>query len=491
MLLRLYESQQPPAFHDDLLILKLRPTAANLASSLGAQPMGIAGAQPAFGPMGLSHGLALLSVYERSGFIKRVVPLGKRTRARGAGAPLMGVATMLSTAAASDQVPQDSTGVNILELQEGTNVDQLRMSLGADPNVEFVSRVPIRYLMGRARQVPRAPRAAGGATIAATPPAENMLWNLQKIRWYDARQTLNLADDVRVAVLDTGIDLGHPDLPGSEINYVHDYPESQASASDQDIIGHGSHVSGTIRAIIDNHIGIDGISKCKLSVYKIFGDDTAPDPIPTQAPYYYPYYVDPILYRAALAAALDDGIQVINLSIGGYGAPDPQERTLFQSLIQGGVSVVAAMGNDNTSNPSYPAAFDGVIGVGATAADDTRAQFSNSGPNIALSAPGVGIWSTLPTYPGQTGFYAVRGAAGGWIKGAPMTRETDYDAWDGTSMACPHVTASAALAIAKYGTLSPAAMKAKLQAAVDVVPDMQGQNFTNYYGSGRLNLLKL
>jgi subtilisin family serine protease len=80
--------------------------------------------------------------------------------------------------------------------------------------------------------------------------------------------------------------------------------------------------------------------------------------------------------------------------------------------------------------------------------DDSVTLFSNSGNHIVLSAPGKAIWSTLPTYPGQTGFAAVFGLDGQPRQGKPMRRETDYDAWDGTSMATPHVTGSVALLLA-------------------------------------------
>jgi subtilisin family serine protease len=382
-----------------------------------------------------------------------------------------------------------STGVSIVELQPGANLGQLQAAMGGDPHIEFVSRVPVRYLMTRRRAA--GTPAGGGATIAATPPPADTMWNLAKIRWREARdQGLDLAANVSVAVLDTGIDLSHPDLPGAQINFIHDYPDSEATTSDRDIIGHGTHVAGTIRALIGNAVGIDGITECRLSAYKIFGDEPTDQPILVPFPHF-PYYVDPILYRAALAACLDEGVQVINLSIGGPGRPDPQERELFQALIDSNVAVVAAMGNENTSRLSYPAAIPGVIAVGATTLDDTRASFSNYGPHIALSAPGVAIWSTLPTYAGQSGFYAVRGDGNTWLRGAPMSRETDYDAWQGTSMATPHVTAAAALAIAKYGAMSAAEAKEKLMAAVDKVPGMSGRDFTKEFGAGRLNLLKL
>jgi subtilisin family serine protease len=488
MLPKIHDVDQLPAYHTDLIILKVRPSAAPLATAAPEGTMTALAAAP---------GLSALAYYERAGMVRRVLTLHRPAAARPALGPSPIVTALAIAAAAPETSPGPNAGVSLVELQPGTNLQQLQTSLAADPHIAFVSRVPIRYLMAKRRSAAR-PRgrtrvqpSPTGAVPAATPPPADSLWNLQKIHWREARnQGLDPAKNIRVAVLDTGIDVGHPDLPGPEITYIHEYPDSQASTSDKDIIGHGTHVSGTIRALIDNQVGINGICECRLSVYKIFGDDPADDPVFSPFPYF-PYYVDPILYRAALAACLDAGVQVVNLSIGGAGVPDPQEQALFQALIDGGISVVAAMGNENSAQPSYPAAIPGVIAVGATAIDDSRADFSNFGPHIALSAPGVSIWSTLPTYAGQSGFYAVQGSGGGWVRGEPMRRETDYDAWQGTSMATPHVTATAALALAKYPGLSPAQMKARLQQAVDKVPGMNGQAFTKEFGSGRLNLLKL
>ena len=487
---------QLPAYHDDLLIIKVRPTAAPLAA---AAPDGAAAA------MAAAPGLSALAYFERAGLVRRVVPLGRRSAPGPVLGPSPVIASLAFAAAAPEGTPTANAGVSLVELQPGTNLQQLQTAAAADPHVAYVSRVPVRYLMarkparkprggekpGRGHPLKAAAAAAAPAAPAAAPPPADTLWNLQKINWREARVGgLDPARNVRVAVLDTGVDVSHPDLPGADVTYVHEYPDSQAATSDVDTIGHGTHVSGTIRALTDNRIGIDGICECRLSVYKIFGDDPADRPVFSPFPYY-PYYVDPILYRAALAACLDAGVQVVNLSIGGAGAPDPQEQALFQALLDAGVCVVAAMGNEGSAQPSYPAAIPGVVAVGATALDDSKADFSNIGPHIALCAPGVSIWSTLPTYPGQTGFYAVPGAGGAWVRGEPMRRETDYDSWQGTSMATPHVTAAAALALAKYGSLSAAAMKGRLQQAVDKVPGMGGQSFTKEYGAGRLNLLKL
>jgi subtilisin family serine protease len=469
---------QLPEYHEDMLLVKMRPAAATFAATAAFASMGTLGASP---------GVSALAFYERAGLIKRVTPL----RRPGGAAHASPARSLLATLGASVVFPPQrearvSDGVSIVELQKGTDLAHLQMALASDMYVEFVSRVPIRYLLARPRHTDRTPQppADGGATIAAVPPPANTMWNLLKIKWREARTAgLTAADQISVAVLDTGVDLNHPDLPGADITYVHDYPESGASAPEADVVGHGTHVSGTIRAIIDNNLGINGICDCKLSLYKIFDDQLF------NTGQYFAYGVNPILYRAALAACVDAGVQVVNLSIGGYGTPDPVESGLFQALINNNVAVVAAMGNDNTSQLSYPAAIPGVIAVGATSLDDTRASFSNFGSHIALSAPGVTIWSTLPTYPGQTGFYYA--GAGNLTVGQPMARETNYAAWNGTSMATPHVTAAAALALQKNGVLSPADLKKLLMRAAEKVPDMNGEDFTPNFGAGRLNLLNL
>jgi hypothetical protein len=455
-------ARSEPLYHEDMLIVKLRPTATaplTAATTLSAAAL----------PLATSPGLSALAVYERAGLIKRVTPLGQQ-RASPMATGLRPTFAALALTTAETGKPSPNAGTAIIELHPGTNLTQLQLSMASDMVVEAVSRVPIRYLLARSRADRGTHARAGGAAPAAVPPAAETMWNLRKIQWRDARTGgLDPAKLIRVAVLDTGVDLTHPDLPGDDITYVHDYTDSGASASDQDIIGHGTHVSGTIRAIIDNDIGINGICECKLSVYKIFPD--TPDPLSGR------YYVDPILYHSALATCADANIQVINLSIGGRGEPDFQEKQLFNHLISSGVTVVAAMGNENSTIPSYPAALPGVVAVGATDLDDTRANFSNMGPHITLSAPGVGIWSTLPTYPGQVE--------------AGRPRDTDYDAWAGTSMATPHVTAAAACAAAMKSGLSPADMMALLMQAVDKVDDMAGEDFTNEFGAGRLNLMKL
>lgn len=398
----------------------------------------------------------------------------------------MGVTGAMGALVASVDVPaaeDTNAGVNLVEVENDDDVPNLQRSLANDPNVEYVARVPVRYL---AVDPP-------GMGVEAVPPPATTMWNLQKIRWQEARALPNFreADEVRVAVLDTGIEPDHPDLNGRVNTYVFDHPDFAGTSSDQDIVGHGTHVAGTIAANNATALGINGICSPRLRIWKIFDD--IPDlvrGVPTISPSRLVYFVDPVMYRRALADCLDEGVDVINLSIGGRGKPDQNELGLYGQLLEKGTTVVAAMGNERQSGSptSYPAAIPGVIAVGATNIDDTVATFSNRGNHISLCAPGVAIWSTLPRYGGQSEFAAVPGPGGTWLQGSPRRRETDYDAWSGTSMASPHIAAAAALLLAAEGDMNPAEVRDRLMATADKVGAMHGADFDSDYGAGRLNL---
>ena len=477
----LFGTHQSPLYHDGLLVVKMHPKSMTdePAMALSANPV-----EPD------TSGLSALSFYERAGQIKQIVRLRKHGR-DAAPLPQLSAASVMMYSSRPIQEADAYTGARFVQLQQGLDTRQLHAALASDPNVHSVSKVPVRYLVGRAAARTMAPRDDLG--VEATPPDASILWNLKKIRWEEARDQIGFheAQDVRVAVLDTGVDDQHPDLMVDAYHWQQ--PDLSRPVSDKDIIGHGTHVSGTIGALINSSTAVKGICRCRLSVWKIFDDE------PTYAPGRgaFVYYVNPIMYRRALAACVEDPVDVVNLSIGGGAAPDPMEQSFFSQLIAAGVTICAAMGNERQqgSPPSYPAAIPGVIAVGATGIDDRVTVFSNSGNHIAVAAPGKAIWSTLPTYSGQTQFGAVIGPNGTPTQGKPIRREMNYDAWDGTSMAAPHVSGCAALLIAKSNAsgskLTPAQVKRTLMESADKVSAMNGANFSTDYGAGRINLLKL
>ncbi|MFN0112329.1 MAG: S8 family peptidase [Blastocatellia bacterium] len=377
----------------------------------------------------------------QNGLLREVVPVFSRmTGGRSLGiAPASAAASFaLSVRDAEDT---DLRGLNVLRLARHADLKKIEKDLNNTPGIEYAHRVPARWM-------------------AATSNDEFFAqqWGLKAVGW-PAVNPLPDASAVKVAVMDTGIDMTHPELKNIVASYVHD------GAGSTDIIGHGTHVAGIIAAQINNRVGIAGICKPNLMIWKIFGD--TPDPRDGNI------YVDTVMYQRALNAARVAGVKVVNLSIGGTFR-DRTEEMLLNRLMNSGTVVVAAMGNEfEEGNPrEFPGAFPGVFAVGATTRTNARAVFSNTGPHIDIAAPGHGILSTLPLLPSSE---------------RPAS-QTNFASWSGTSMATPHVAAAAALVFAKNPGFTARQVADKLKATATKLPSMRGRRTTNEFGAGLLNL---
>lgn len=458
-----------PLHHDDMLVLRVHPSAGEAARRLarGGDPE-----KPA-------PGLGALHRHEDRDELHYALPLGHTARRRVARSKRSGqVAAALVAAAGEHAWDEPNTGHVLIRLRHPEHRTALHRRLAADPHVATVARVPARYL------------------LAAESPADGLLppermWNHARIQLPAARRLRRYRSprQVRVAVLDSGVDTDHPALRGRIAAYFHGFEAAHpVSVSARDIVGHGTHISGILNARRDDTLGVAGIGPCRLTVMKVFRDRLEDDP----ASHAQVFLVDPVLYRWALDECLRRRYDVVNLSLGGPAPPDPHEAAIQQALLTRGTTLVAAMGNALTkrSQPFYPAASPGVIAVGAVGPDDTVAPFSRRGKHIALCAPGVAIWSTLPTQPGEFGFLE-RSPGERRSAPRPLARNTRYDAWPGTSGACPHVTAAVALLLASRGKLPPAEIKRRLMRSADRVAGMKGRRFDPSYGAGRLNLRRL
>ena len=316
-----------------------------------------------------------------------------------------------------------------------------------DKRVEYAHVIQPRYLFARTAGHSKAPRRRAATGVD---PLKNRQWGLTAIQLAQAQalQSFKEATSVKIGVIDTGVDSSHPDLGGifaEEKNFT--------SAGSKDTQGHGTHVSGIIAAITNNALGIAGVCQSKsLYALKALG--------PYDGPGYY----------RAIRYAISSKLQVVNFSLG--GSHDPTEEILIKMAIQAGIVIVAAMGNDKLKgNPtSYPAAIDAVIAVGASDESDRRADFSQTGSHIHLVAPGVNILSTVPTYP------------------SALATTVNYEAWPGTSMATPFVTAAVALMLARKPGATVTQIRDALKQGVDLTPGQNG--FNNDFGYGRLNLKK-
>lgn len=262
---------------------------------------------------------------------------------------------------------------------------------------------------------------------------------------------------VAVAVVDTGVDLDHPDL---KARLLPGYNAIERGQPPKDDNGHGTHVAGTIGAINDNGLGVAGMApNARILPVRVLGGAGSGS-----------------LFGIAdgIRWATDHGANVINLSLGG-----PSDSQILASAIQDsirqGVTVVAAMGNSGKNEKLYPAAYAGVIAVGATDAADQKAAFSTSGSHIAVGAPGVRILSTLPTYDC-------------WLtKNHPDKFQKEYSFLNGTSMATPHVAGLAALVIGANRANAPDQVRKVIQSAT---VDLGKPGADDDFGTGRIDAAK-
>jgi subtilisin family serine protease len=274
-------------------------------------------------------------------------------------------------------------------------------------------------------------------------------WNLRRIGMEQAWDLRPDAADVVVAVLDTGVDLSHPDLKPNLLSDL-GYDFLNDAPSPQDDESHGTAVAGIIGALGNNREGVSGIAwHVKLLPIKALNSQgRGPDSVMVKA----------ILYAA------DNGARIINISSTGTRYSAALE-TAVQYAQDKGALIVAAAGNTGNGDNSvdYPAAFDGVIAVAAIDDKDQLATFSQRQSYVSMAAPGVDVPST-----------AWAGAGRG-----------PYASQSGTSIAAPHVSGAAAILWALRPDLTAADIANALETNADKV------NSTDPgYGAGILNVAR-
>ncbi len=272
---------------------------------------------------------------------------------------------------------------------------------------------------------------------------EGAQWHLKKIEAYDAWDVTMGSSDIKVAVLDSGIDLDHEDLIGQVVAQA-DVVDNDGIAQDDN--GHGTHVCGIIAAVADNGLGGAGVAPgVKLIVVDIFQETAGGWEATT---------TDNI---EAIDFAIEQGADVINMSFGGNGDDELFEEAINGAVAAGAVCISAA-GNNNNADAYYPSDYEACISVISTTSEDTRSSFSNYGSAKDISAPGSSIKAT-------------------YFDGG-------YKTYSGTSMAAPVISGVAALMLSVNPSLTIEQIK---QMLYGTAVDLGTEGKDDYFANGRVD----
>jgi len=284
-------------------------------------------------------------------------------------------------------------------------------------------------------------------------PLVGRQWYADRIRAFDAWPKLPILPRVLVAVVDSGIDVDHPELE-DRVAMGKSFVNSPWW---WDSNGHGTFVAGQIAAEMNNAQGIAGLAPpADLLVAKVVRSDGT---------------ISPEAEARAIRWAVDNGADVINLSFGGMRDPYDSGRDTYSSLeaaaveyaVKHGVLVVAAVGNGDKAPhapweyANYPAALPHVIGVSAISHDGSVPDFSNRDRVFNdIAAPGQDIFSTLPRALTQDRVACVP-------QGYSECGPPEFRRGEGTSFAAPQVTAAAAILLGERPQMRPDQVTAVLE----------------------------
>lgn len=346
--------------------------------------------------------------------------------------------------------------VYLVQIPEDTSVEDIVEAFGRNPDVAYAQPNYLyracltpndKYfedqyaLFNKGQQigwVPGSPLGKPSADIKATSGWE---------------ETTGVAGVV-IAVVDTGVDLTHPDLRNKVVGPGYDFINNDADATDDN--GHGTMVAGIAAAETDNYEGIAGVAwNAKILPVKVLnaaGTGSSSS------------IANGILWAA------DRGAQVFNLSLGAPAQDNAVEDALKYAFETKGAFIAAAAGNDNTA-VYYPAAYDRyVCAVAATDYNDQRTTWSNFGAEIDVAAPGANIISTYPV--------------------AMADKFPPYMWQDGTSLASAHVAGLAALIKGIKPGLTPAELMNIIRYSADDVNSSIYPGQDIFVGYGRINMEK-
>ncbi|WP_238158502.1 S8 family serine peptidase [Kribbella voronezhensis] len=381
-------------------------------------------AQPQPGPYAVKPNFARTAKPAKDAYTPNTVLVKfKKTASAAAKSKALGKVNSRSSAA---------VGSGIVAVKSELAAPDMLKTLKADASVEKASLDYIRTASSAPNDTYYGSDQAGALGAIRMPQA----WDLTKT-----------AGAQTVAVLDTGIDAGHPDLAG---RVLAGYNEIRPGTSPNDDNGHGTMTAGIIGANTNNGAGVAGVAwNVKILPVKVLDSSgSGPD--------------SGII--AGINWAASNGAKVINMSLGGDG-DDSLLHDAVKSAVAKGVVVVAAAGNTGVNVPHFPASYPEVLSVAATDNNGALTSFSTQGDWVDIAAPGWNIISTGPRSLTPAGYLP-------------------YWTGSGTSFSAPMVAGVAALVRNKYPTYTPAQVMARLKSTAR---DAGPRGLDPFYGAGILD----
>ncbi len=360
---------------------------------------------------------------------------------------------VLSSESMSVKSESRQLGFKVVKLPGGTSVAEAVEELSSDPRVEYAE-----------------PNYIDQITWTPDDPEFGNQWHMQGFAsgGMDAQTAWDTErgdSSVIIAVVDTGVAYENyntytqaPDLTGT--TFVSPYDAVDYDGHPNDTNGHGTHVTGTIAQTTNNSLGCAGVAHgCTIMPVRSLGTGGGSH----------------AQMADAFAWAADHGADIINYSAGGSDSTTKRNGCLYAHNL--GVTICASAGNNSTYNDTlgYPANYDDLcVCVGGTDRTKALAWYSNYGTHQDIVGPGGDTTADSANGVKQQTYVTPNDPASGF----------SYQGWQGTSMACPHVSATAALYISKTGVTDPHMVQEALQSTAH---DLGTGGRDDYFGYGLID----